>query len=542
MKNKFVGGKNMRKRKFFSGLGAVLIAIGVLMSSLTYSFAIENNEYIDSNAVHLDTYNLEGIKNYLQFNTKREGSSYQLVVNNDCYLYGWNSNTDVYAASRSEGSEYFDFVDTDLSDEDWISAFDNQKSNPDGYHSLFDFYVKGKAEITNNYFVNYFVGLPEDMEEFNSLGLTDEEKASYFVPALYTIIDMNDVENKRQLFKDEYDALDDETKKLYRLYVNEYYKVPKTLSYTLTSNATLLKSDYDLALDDSISCYMVYDSYKNYIGTFKLSDIAGLYTNDFSDCTAEPSITAKALVRDYDGNPYDTAYVDIQYKLGNGYDYITSVVNTETKDNLSIYGSDLNDAIRVTIYNAKNKKYKLEVTTDMGVKTTVVANVTDIGKVIDYGDDEDDDPKEPTPSEENLDAPKVTFTGTDVQTSDTYLKITMNTDIPAEMTFNGTANSGYITSSDFIVYSNGTYDYVAVGENGKKTTGKININCFKDTDVEDTDNEDKVIFYDSADEGYDSKLLPQTGITATMIIISILLVVSGIVLLVKGGKINVRKK
>lgn len=545
MKNsKSIGGKSMTRRRFFSSLGAILLALGVLMSSLTYSFAVEDNEYIDSNAVHLDTYNLEGIKNYLQFSSKKDDSNYLLSVNNECYLYGWNSNTNVCAATKSGDADYYNFLTTDLSKENWTSAFDSQKSNKDGYHTLFDYYINANTEITKNYNVRYFTASEEDMSELDALKLTDEEKSKYYIPTSYVIADIEDTSHTPKITEDEYNALNDDIKSLYKLYQSEHYYVPRTMSYTLSSGATLLSSGCTITLDDSISYYMVYDAYKNYIGTFKLSDIAGLYTSDFSDCTAKPSITAKATVKDYNGNPLDTAYVDIEYKLGNGYDYITSVVDTETKDSLSIYGSDLKNAIRVTLYNASNKEYNLEITTDMGAKTTVVAKVTEIGKKdTNTGDEEGEDIDEGMP-DESIPAPKVSFTGTDKETSGTYLTITMNTDIPAEMTFNGSTDGGYNTSSEFTIYSNGTYHYSAVGENGKETTGSIDIKCFKsnDDDSDDVKEYDNMIFYDSADEGYDSSVLPQTGITATMIIISILLVVTGIVLLVKGGKINVKKK
>lgn len=545
MKNsKSIGGKSMTRRRFFSSLGAILLALGVLMSSLTYSFAVEDNEYIDSNAVHLDTYNLEGIKNYLQFSSKKDDSNYWLSVNNECYLYGWNSNTNVCAATKSGDADYYNFVTTDLSDDSWVSAFDSQKSNKDGYHTLFDYYTHANTEITKNYYISYYTSSQEDMADLDLLKLTNEEKSKYYVPTYYIIADIEDTSHTPKITEDEYNNLDDATKSLYKLYQSEHYYVPRTMSYTLSSGATLLSSGCTITLDDSISYYMVYDAYKNYIGTFKLSDIAGLYTSDFSDCTAKPSITAKATVKDYNGNPLDTAYVDIEYKLGNGYDYITSVVDTETKDSLGIYGSDLKNAIRVTLYNASNKEYNLEITTDMGAKTTVVAKVTEIGKKdTNTGDEEGEDIDEGMP-DESVPAPKVSFTGIDKETSGTYLTITMNTDIPAEMTFNGSTDGGYNTSSEFTIYSNGTYHYSAVGENGKETTGSIDIKCFKNSDdnSDDVKEYDNMIFYDSADEGYDSSVLPQTGITATMIIISILLVVTGIVLLVKGGKINVKKK
>lgn len=543
-----IGGKSMKRKRLFSGLGALLLVLGILISSLTYSFAVEDEEYIDSNAVHLGTYNLEGIKNYLQFSSKKGDSSYLLSVDNECYIYGWNDSTEVYAATLQGDADTYSFCKTDLNDGVWVSAFDKQKTDPNGYHTLFDYFVNVNSEITDTYNVSYATSSTEDMNEFNALGLTDAEKASYLVPASY-VLSLNSADNVGNLAdrisQSEYDALDGATKSLYVLGNSEYYSVPKTVKYILSSGATLVSSNYTILLDDSINYYMIYDEYNNYIGTFKFSDIAGLYTSDFSDCTASPSITAKATVNDYNGNPTDTAYVDIEYNLGNGDDYITSVVDTETSNSLGIYGSNLSNAIRVTLSDAVNKNYNLEITTNMGARTTVVAKVTDIGKEDkNTGDSagntiKDDKPDDSTP------APKVSFTDTDKETVGTYLTITMNTDIPSEMTFNGSTNGGYNTSSEFVIYSNGTYYYSAIGKNGKETTGSIKIDCFKDTDSnkeEDIKAYDNMIFYDSADEGYDSSLLPQTGITATMIIISILLVVTGVILLIKGGKMNVKKK
>lgn len=546
----------MKRKRIFSSLGAILLTLGIVTSSLSYSYAkdTKKDEDKNTNEVHLETYNLEGIKNYMEFSSKVDSSVYQLSIKKDCYVYGWGSDTLAYAANNPGGAETFTFNSTDLSTDTWKQAFERQKDKKKGYKTLFDFYVHSNGTINEKYYADYYLDNEEDMKRFKELKLSDEDKDKYYVSNKYVIKDSDKYDSDENLSKldyevseDEYKALSSSIKSEYVLYDKEHYSVPSNQGINLNSGARLLGSGYNLELDKDIKYYMVYDSYKNYVGTVKPNDIEVLYSDYFSDKTAKPSISAKAIIGDYKGDPYDSVYIDIQYKLGNGNDYIKTVRDAETKEELLISGSSLDSAVSVPIYNAKNKTYKLEVETDMGQKTTVSAKVTDIGKDYKYKKDKDKGFKfDDGTVSSKVPAPKVTITGIEKDTYSSYIKITVKTDIPAVKEFNGTVDGIYSKESNFTVYCNGTYYYSATGENGKETKGSIEINCFKKADEDSTsinyDYDDR-IYFDSAGEGYDGEsVLPQTGITITMIIVSLLLVGTGLVLLIKGGKFNAKRK
>lgn len=137
--------------------------------------------------------------------------------------------------------------------------------------------------------------------------------------------------------------------------------------------------------------------------------------------------------------------------------------------------------------------------------------------------------------------PIVTFDGLPDQNAKDVvgpILVTMHSDIPAKLTWNGQyLGDGFITSGDITISSNGTYYYTATTEAGMQTTGTITIDCLVHgtAPVENPNIEDMGNHLVQTGEERDSN----TIFLVISIIVAVICVSAGILLIKKRGLKNV---
>lgn len=127
-------------------------------------------------------------------------------------------------------------------------------------------------------------------------------------------------------------------------------------------------------------------------------------------------------------------------------------------------------------------------------------------------------------------APKITFSKLpNSEMNGNNIEITMYSNEPAQLVFNGQASDGYVKKMKVTVSSNGTYIYKASDKSSNIKDGKLKVNLFKDATA--FDDMDRDSFWNS-DNSFISTVasnLPQTGSVGwyTLIVIGVALVGGG---------------
>lgn len=137
-------------------------------------------------------------------------------------------------------------------------------------------------------------------------------------------------------------------------------------------------------------------------------------------------------------------------------------------------------------------------------------------------------------AEKNADttAPKVTFSVfPDSALNNTSTELTMYSDEPAILNFNGVSSNDYVTEMKFSVSENGEYNYQAQDKSGNTTSTTLKVEFFKDNTLDDFDRDS--FWDDPITSG-----LPQTGSIGfyTLIVLGLALVVGGAFFVYKGRK------
>lgn len=141
-------------------------------------------------------------------------------------------------------------------------------------------------------------------------------------------------------------------------------------------------------------------------------------------------------------------------------------------------------------------------------------------------------PEEDAEKDADTTAPKVTFSAfPDSALNTTSTELTMYSDEPAILNFNGVSSNDYVTEMKFSVSENGEYNYQAQDKSGNTTSDSLKVEFFKNNVLDDFDR-------DSFWGDPITSVLPQTGSVGfyTLIILGLALVVGGGFFVYKGRK------
>lgn len=141
-------------------------------------------------------------------------------------------------------------------------------------------------------------------------------------------------------------------------------------------------------------------------------------------------------------------------------------------------------------------------------------------------------PEEDAEKNADVNAPKVTFSAfPDSALNNTSTELTMYSDEPAILNFNGVSSNDYVTEMKFSVSENGEYNYQAQDKSGNTTSTTLKVEFFKDNTLDDFDRDS--FWDDPITSG-----LPQTGSIGfyTLIVLGLALVVGGAFFVYNGRK------
>lgn len=165
-----------------------------------------------------------------------------------------------------------------------------------------------------------------------------------------------------------------------------------------------------------------------------------------------------------------------------------------------------NGACVITVYD--NDKYTIEGYNDYYISddedhSSVTVDIDGLVKVI---------PNKVTIKGADTKAPKVTFSKLPKSAlTNSEIEVTMYSNEPAKLVFNGQSSDGYVKKMKVTVKCNGKYTYSATDKSSNLKDGKLNVKFFKDAEGFDDANRDNFWNNPNSPISTITSKLPQTG-------------------------------
>lgn len=318
---------------------------------------------------------------------------------------------------------------------------------------------------------------------------------------------------------------------------DEYYKQLDSTSITeiLSDSANFIDcnrdGDYFYIGDVSELDSKKYKSFYLFI-----YDNDKLYNLGYFDSVG--SIKDKSVIKDTVLKPVlnahleavDSGSVNIKTEYSADNCKIYAIVYTLDDDDLSILRLTGNDQIKGnTSLNVKtNGKYTIKAYTT----PYLYKDDEHIEFNIDVNSIKTSTPEEDAEKDADTTAPKVTFSAfPDSALNNTSTELTMYSDEPAILNFNGVSSNDYVTEMKFSVSENDEYNYQAQDKSGNTTSSTLKVEFFKDNTLDDFDRDS---FWNTPI----TSVLPQTGGVGfyTLIYLGLVLVIGGAFFVYKGRK------
>ena len=319
--------------------------------------------------------------------------------------------------------------------------------------------------------------------------------------------------------------------------VNTYNKITDINSYVtnIDNYESLTKNDtgYARILDlDYVNSYL--SEYGYSLAVFLSSDSqfynTGMYSNfDFvKENPIDTTTSLPTMSASIKGSTANKATIEISYKAGNNSKVTDIVCLNSTRDKLKVIDVDNESEGIVTLDVTSNDTYIFNAYTQRYITDDLPHSEISI----DVNSIKTSTPEEDAEKDADTTAPKVTFSAfPDSALNNTSTELTMYSDEPAILNFNGVSSNDYVTEMKFSVSENDEYNYQAQDKSGNTTSSTLKVEFFKDNTLDDFDRDS---FWDTPI----TSALPQTGSIGfyTLIDLGLVLVIGGAFFVYKGRK------
>lgn len=348
-----------------------------------------------------------------------------------------------------------------------------------------------------------YIGMTSEMKEGNSLSVI--LRSNY----LYAIVfeDNGEYYLKTEDGKRVVSSLSDITSSDYLLYNFDSYYSTTAVSFKTSFSVLVKEKENDTP---------------KLVGTFNSWDEVPTLEIKYN---IEPSVTLT-----YEKTSDTSAVINVDYALDDNFEKYAP--NSAVATDMTLWCGDVClESVNLLQENAptsftvnSNGNYKVVVSTYISsgsdeIKIDSLSEVT---------------PEENEAKDSDSKAPIVTFSSLpDSEVTGNSVEVTMYSDEPAILNFNGVSSDDYVTEMKVTVKYNGDYTYSANDESGNMTEDVLKVSFFKDSSTDDSDRDS--FWGDAIDEA-----LPQTGSTSFKVIVAIgiVLIGGGIFFIVKSKKKN----